>query len=256
MKKSIYIIALLAIMATITPFETATAIDCYHDPIYDHEWSGEITTGAFVRNNACMEGTDILTTLPVGTKINVTGETDGWYRVRTNEIDEGWIGQWLISVTDKNNFTQLTQTKSQTSSQIQAHERNRERILEKTRGRILLQVEKHGEAWYVDPVSEKRFYMENGPIAYEMMRKFGLGITDEDLLKLQNGDDELARRLKGRILLQVQKHGEAYYVHPETGIPYYMKDGDTAYELMRNYSLGITDADLEMLESEIFEALN
>lgn len=30
------------------------------------------------------------------------------------------------------------------------------------KGRILLQVESHGEAWYVNPKDEKRYYMADG----------------------------------------------------------------------------------------------
>ncbi|MBU0614363.1 SH3 domain-containing protein [Patescibacteria group bacterium] len=247
------IAAMLSLLFLALPNSNAFASDCYQDPIYQHTWTGEISTGAFVRNNACMEGTDILTTLPVGTIINVTGETDGWYRVQTNEIDEGWIGQWLVSVTDTNGFANLNQNQSQTQTQTQS--RNKYQILERTRGYILLQVENHGEAWYVDPTSDNRYYMKDGPTAYEMMRKFGLGISDADLLRLQSGDTELRERLKGRILLQVQQHGEAYYVHPQTGEAHYMANGEQAYELMRYYSLGITNLDLEEIDAEDFIAL-
>lgn len=55
----------------------------------------------------------------------------------------------------------------------------------------------------------------------------------------------LAERLEGKILLQVQEHGEAWYVHE--GKRYYMKDGATAYEMMRFFSLGITNENLEQI---------
>jgi len=60
-------------------------------------------------------------------------------------------------------------------------------------------------------------------------------------------DSILVNRLKGRILLQVQQQGEAWYVNPTDGKRYYMKDGATAYEMMRKFGLGITDADLEKI---------
>lgn len=52
---------------------------------------------------------------------------------------------------------------------------------------------------------------------------------------------ELADRLKGYILLQVESRGEAWYVNPADGKRYYMADGDWAYEIMRLKSLGIND---------------
>ncbi|MFA6500635.1 MAG: S8 family serine peptidase [Patescibacteria group bacterium] len=122
----------------------------------------------------------------------------------------------------------------------------------KLKGYILLQVESHGEAWYVNPVDGKRYYMKDGATAYEMMRKFGLGITNTDLGKLpqenqRNNNPSLVNKLKGKILLQVQSLGEAWYINPKTGFRYYMKNGEAAYNLMRNYSLGITNKDLEKI---------
>lgn len=54
-------------------------------------------------------------------------------------------------------------------------------LINQLRGRILLQVEKNGEAWYVNPVDDKRYYLPDGETAYQMMRYFGLGITVSDL---------------------------------------------------------------------------
>lgn len=111
-------------------------------------------------------------------------------------------------------------------------------------GRILLQVEQKGEAWYVNPTNGLRYYMKDGPTAYTMMRTFGLGITDADLARLKAGDKTLINRLRGRILLQVQQRGEAYYVHPDDGKARYMANGESAYSLMRSFSLGISDANI------------
>ncbi|MBI2551640.1 hypothetical protein HYV73_04880 [Candidatus Uhrbacteria bacterium] len=130
-----------------------------------------------------------------------------------------------------------------------------EPLSQRLRGHILLQVEQHGEAWYVHPSTGARYYLKDGPTAYEMMRAFGLGITDADLARLQAGDKALISSLKGKILLQVQQHGEAFYVDPDTGEAYYMKDGDAAYQLMRFHSLGIKTADLLTIQEEIFVPL-
>ncbi|HCU48000.1 TPA: hypothetical protein DIC39_03005 [Patescibacteria group bacterium] len=134
-------------------------------------------------------------------------------------------------------------------------------LSERLKGQILLQIESHGEAWYVNPTYGKRYYMKDGPTAYEMMRSFGLGITDTDLSKIPVADGEqvmkdstsvcstnsTANRIKGKILLQVQQKGEAWYVHPEKCRRIYMKDGGIAYQIMRFLSLGITNSDLEKI---------
>jgi len=186
-------------------------------------------------------------------------------------------------------------------------------------GRILLQVETLGQAWYVDPITESRYYLQNGESAYQALQVFGLGITNADLASIPiclptfakatageedraeiidsdgdglddqledsigtdkhnpdtdgdgiNDGDEikadfdplnpnpvklayarpgasqaLRDRLTGRILLQVENHGESWYVHE--GCRYYMKNGRLAYQIMRFLSLGITNSDLRQI---------
>ncbi len=183
-----------------------------------------------------------------------------------------------------------------------------EPLAKRLAGRVLLQVELHGEAWYVDPESYKRYYLRNGDAAYDIMRSFGLGISNENLSKIQIGlderfvdfdydadyipdkmeealgtdmrlddsdhdgykdgeeikngfnplgegklvfDEKLADKLRGRILLQVESHGEAWYVNPNDNKRYYMKDGDSAYQIMRFLSLGITNDNLAEIEKGV-----
>lgn len=131
-------------------------------------------------------------------------------------------------------------------------------LIERTVGRILLQVQAHGEAWYVNPVDKLRYYMADGAVAYQMMRSFGLGITDANLSKIpsvasttdmQNAksicaSNAFAKQQRGKILLQIQQHGEAWYVDPARCYRIYLKNGSEAYSIMKYLSLGIADSDL------------
>jgi hypothetical protein len=56
-----------------------------------------------------------------------------------------------------------------------------------------------------------------------------------------------AASLAGNILLQVQSRGEAWYVYPGDGQRYYLKDGATAFALMRSLGLGISESDYNKL---------
>ena len=85
----------------------AFAGDCFQDPIYDRDWNGVVTTGMRVRDVACMEGSAILTTVPVGEVVHVIAETDGWYKVETKSGVIGWSGQWLLEPTNQS-FTSDT----------------------------------------------------------------------------------------------------------------------------------------------------
>lgn len=52
------------------------------------------------------------------------------------------------------------------------------------KGKILLAVERKGEAWYVNPADGKRYFLGRPEDAYQVMRQLGLGITDKDYSSL------------------------------------------------------------------------
>jgi len=184
-------------------------------------------------------------------------------------------------------------------------------LINRIKGRILLQVEENGEAWYVDPESENKLYLKDGQAAYDIMRGLGLGISNANLEKIPLGiqeklfnlkdtdgdkipdnteiaigsdptksdsdgdgiddkteilsgfrpnsqekylyDAKLTNRLKGRILIQVQSHGEAWYINPADAKRYYLGDQETAYSVMRFLSLGIKNSDLRKIQVGEFE---
>ena len=51
-------------------------------------------------------------------------------------------------------------------------------------GQILIQIESSGQAWYVNPDNLKRYYLSRPADALNLMRKIGLGITNNDLAKI------------------------------------------------------------------------
>ena len=167
-------------------------------------------------------------------------------------------------------------------------------------GRILLQVESLGEAWYVNPFDLKKYYLGRPTDAFDIMQKLSMGITDTDLNKIpiglitysdnDNDNDGLSNRLEialgtnteksdtdndgyndkleiennynplgdglmlidknftdqqaGKILLQTEKSGEAWYVNPLDLKRYYLGRPTDAFEIMRELSLGITNNNL------------
>ena len=117
-----------------------------------------------------------------------------------------------------------------------------ETLSKKLSGKILLQVESHGEAWYVNPTDANRYYMADGSAAYNVMRNFGVGITNNNLIKFQNNKN-LAKKQSGKIFLQVEDKGQAYYVNSD-GTLHYLKNGDAAYGVMSSLGLGITNTNL------------
>lgn len=223
-------------------------------------------------------------------------------------------------------------------------------------GRIYLDVEDRGQAWYISPTDGEAHYLANGAVAYHLLREQGLGITNADLAKipvgferivepdfdgifgiledavtddcgedfmcnLRNGhsfvksgqawgmvdtvaeyiksfedldgdglparleialgtglfnddsdgdgyldgdeiefgysplsegrmktDRALVNRLKGRILLQVENNGEAWYVNPDDGKRYYMANGLEAFKMMSSFGRG---ANTEFIRNQV-----
>ncbi|MBN2884909.1 hypothetical protein JXE04_03215 [Patescibacteria group bacterium] len=108
-------------------------------------------------------------------------------------------------------------------------------------GRILLQVESKGEAWYVSPINHQRYYLGRPVDAFSVMRNLGLGISEANYAQFKLFG---ASNLKGRILLRVQANGEAYYVNPLDNKLNYLGRPADAFDLMRRFGLGISNADL------------
>lgn len=120
-------------------------------------------------------------------------------------------------------------------------------------GDIVLDVFNNGEAWYVYPGNERRFYLGRPDDAFDIMRFLGLGITNTNLDKIptntesDEGDLALRQRLSGYILLQVEEHGEAWYVYPGDLKRYYLGRPSDAFAIMTNLGLGITPTDLAQI---------
>lgn len=122
-------------------------------------------------------------------------------------------------------------------------------LTKKMYGKMLLDVEGNGEVYYVDPVTGGKEYLANGFSAYRLLERRALGITEDNFAKLIQGDakedssvceeSEMGKRLQGRIVLRVEKNGEAYWINPNNCRAYYTGTYDAAYRLMKNYSLGI-----------------
>lgn len=107
-------------------------------------------------------------------------------------------------------------------------------------GNILLQVQKNGEAWYIYPKNGQRYYLGRPSQAFDIMRDLSLG-TKHDFIE---NNEYFPARLSGMILLDVEHHGEAYYIYPKNLKKYYLGRPADAFQVMRDLGLGITDQEL------------
>ena len=117
---------------------------------------------------------------------------------------------------------------------------------QKLSGRILLQVEAHGQAWYVNPTNQKRYSLGRPNEAFLIMKQLGIGITNSDLNKIPV-DINFTKKHLGKIFLQVEERGQAWYVNPVNQKKYSLGNPNNALAIMRDLGLGITNADLEKI---------
>lgn len=176
-------------------------------------------------------------------------------------------------------------------------------------GKIFLQVEQNGEAWYANPADGDLYYLGRPADAFNIMKQFGLGISDANLNLIPIGiipssatdsdqdglsdelenligtkstspdsdnddfsdkaeienwhnpvgagklksNEALAEKLKGKILIQVEKKGAGWYINPSDAKRYYLGRPANAFEIMYNLGIGITNKNLAKLPMNYFK---
>jgi len=129
-------------------------------------------------------------------------------------------------------------------------------IAQKNSGKILLQVESHGEAWYVNPKDLKKYSLGKPADAFAIIKKLGIGISNANLGKIprngtkDKGNQAVMNKLKGKIVIQVQGKGEAWYVHSVSGKRYSLGKPATAFAVIKKLGSGITNANLAKIPTE------
>ncbi len=111
-------------------------------------------------------------------------------------------------------------------------------------GRIFLQVQDKGQAWYIYPVDSKRYYLGRPDDAFSIMRKLGLGVSEKSFYAFAVRPTS---NVLGRIILRVESKGEAYYVDPLTGHLNYLGRPEDAFQVIRSLGQGITNSDLNKI---------
>lgn len=130
----------------------------------------------------------------------------------------------------------------------------------KLTGKILLQVEENGEAWYLYPNDQKRYYLGLPKDAFDLMRYFGVGITNSDLEKIPIGladyfgddsdDDGLSDRLEealGTDKLNVDSDQDGFSDQEEISNNY---DPLSTSSLPVDYDFSATNSGLIFLQTE------
>ncbi|NTU98854.1 hypothetical protein HGA64_02520 [Candidatus Falkowbacteria bacterium] len=118
----------------------------------------------------------------------------------------------------------------------------------KSQGKIFLQVQSKGQAWYINPKDLKRYYLGRPNDAFTVMRRLGLGVKHEVIVK----NKIYSAALSGKILLDVEDKGKAYYINPKDRKAYYLGRPSDAFAVMRKLGIGITTTELDRISVGLF----
>jgi hypothetical protein len=110
-------------------------------------------------------------------------------------------------------------------------------------GKILIQSQEEGQAWYIFPDNNRRYFLGRPQEAFNIMRELSLGVKHSFIVD----NDYYSSRYKGRILLDVEDYGRAYYIDTNLGEKHYLGKPSEAFNIMKNHGLGITKEDLEKI---------
>lgn len=131
------------------------------------------------------------------------------------------------------------------------------KVVEKVKGGILLQVQGRGEMWYVNPKDGRKYSLGKAADAFAIIKKLGIGISNADMAKIprngtkDKGDQVMMDKLKGKILIQVQGKGQAWYVHSVTGKRYLLGTPTEAFKTMTKLGKGIINANLNKVPTGV-----
>lgn len=129
-------------------------------------------------------------------------------------------------------------------------------LYQRLRGYIILRVQSKGEAYYIHPHKMEMYYLGRPSDMFRIMKEQGVGITNKDLSKIRDGgianntasyDLSFSKKQAGRILLQVQNKGEAWYVSPKDFKRYYLGRPQEAFDIVRHHAIGISEKDFQAL---------
>ena len=158
-------------------------------------------------------------------------------------------GSVIIASNNTNNSTSQKNSNNSNSQNVIQEEKSLitkidKKLSKRMSGNILLQVEKNGEGWYVSPDNQKKYYLGRPADAFSIMRNLGLGATHEFITNNTTFPDNVL----GKILLDVEQNGEAYYIYPKDRKKYYLGRPSGAFNIMRNLGLGITNNDVRKID--------
>lgn len=105
-----------------------------------------------------------------------------------------------------------------------------ESLANKNKGKIFLQIRDKGQAWYINPSDKKRYFLGSPNQAFNIMRELGLGISNNDLSKIQKNIVYKDDREDKQTNSEPERDKKAKYIINKAAVAIFNSDADKATE--------------------------
>jgi hypothetical protein len=113
-------------------------------------------------------------------------------------------------------------------------------------GRILLQANENGQAWYVNPTDGRRYSLGSPSSAFNLMSNVAVGVSNADF---ESFEGQAPSNLSGRFVIKPEDNGELYYVNPTNRQLTFIDGPSGALGLMSSTGIGISNNDLSRISA-------
>ena len=132
-------------------------------------------------------------------------------------------------------------------------------ILVRYSGKVVVQAEDKTKTWYIDPIKKEKYSLNNAKDALVIMQNLGIGISNKDINRIKlptskysNWKDYIfAKNISGRIFVQVQDKGQAWYIDSINYRKYYLGTADNALKVLKSLSIKAKVSDINQIKTDL-----
>jgi len=119
-------------------------------------------------------------------------------------------------------------------------------------GRLVLQKESGNKLWYIEPTTNKRYYLKNNEDISELVSLVGVKVPAADFARLAKNSKaktptSLLNKYRGRIIIPPTDGAKPYYLNPADGVCYIINNFRDFYAAAKVIGLSAADALLRQI---------
>jgi len=122
-----------------------------------------------------------------------------------------------------------------------------EELFLRLKGKILLQVESAGEAWWLNPDDKKRYFLGRPSDTWRIIQDNGIKIAGDELIQYLYFDKSFPPVTAGRFIINEDDLMEVYYVIPQTLYGIKLNAALEASQVIKEQGLGISNENIRKI---------